>query len=70
LGSRGCGKSTLLTLIAGFEQVSAGSIEVDGKPITRPGPDRGVVQQALLAVWQRNQRSVIFITHNIERPFF
>jgi ABC-type nitrate/sulfonate/bicarbonate transport system ATPase subunit len=28
------------------------------------------MQQALLAVWQRNQRSVIFITHNIERPFF
>jgi NitT/TauT family transport system ATP-binding protein len=31
---------------------------------------RSLMQQALLAVWQRNQRSVIFITHNIERPFF
>jgi NitT/TauT family transport system ATP-binding protein len=52
LGSRGCGKSTLLTLIAGFEQVSAGSIEVDGKPITRPGPDRGVVfQEYALFSW-------------------
>jgi ABC-type taurine transport system ATPase subunit len=30
---------------------------------------RSLMQQELLAVWQRNQRSVIFITHNIERPF-
>jgi ABC-type nitrate/sulfonate/bicarbonate transport system ATPase subunit len=162
IGQSGCGKSTLLNVIAGFEQVSAGSIEIDGKPVTRPGPDRGVVfqeyalfpwltvyqniafglreqriptperdtrvreqieivgllgfearyphelsggmrqrvaiarvlvtdpksllmdepfaaldaqtrslmQQELLAVWQRNQRSVIFITHNIEEAIF
>ena len=162
IGQSGCGKSTLLDVIAGFEQASAGSIEIDGKPVTRPGPDRGVVfqeyalfpwltvyeniafglreqripmperdtrvreqieivgllgfearyphelsggmrqrvaiarvlvtdpksllmdepfaaldaqtrslmQQELLAVWQRNQRSVIFITHNIEEAIF
>jgi NitT/TauT family transport system ATP-binding protein len=162
IGQSGCGKSTLLNVIAGFEQVSAGSIEIDGKPVTRPGPDRGVVfqeyalfpwltvyqniafglreqriptperdarvreqieivgllgfearyphelsggmrqrvaiarvlvtdpksllmdepfaaldaqtrslmQQELLAVWQRNQRSVIFITHNIEEAIY
>jgi len=162
IGQSGCGKSTLLNVIAGFEQASAGSIEIDGKPVTRPGPDRGVVfqeyalfpwltvyeniafglreqripmperdtrvreqieivgllgfearyphelsggmrqrvaiarvlvtdpksllmdepfaaldaqtrslmQQELLAVWQRNQRSVIFITHNIEEAIF
>jgi len=162
IGQSGCGKSTLLNVIAGFEQASAGSIEIDGKPVTRPGPDRGVVfqeyalfpwltvyeniafglreqripmperdtrvreqieivgllgfearyphelsggmrqrvaiarvlvtdpksllmdepfaaldaqtrslmQQELLAVWPRNQRSVIFITHNIEEAIF
>jgi ABC-type nitrate/sulfonate/bicarbonate transport system ATPase subunit len=162
IGQSGCGKSTLLNVIAGFEQVSAGSIEIDGKPVTRPGPDRGVVfqeyalfpwltvyeniafglreqriptperdarvrgqieivgllgfearyphelsggmrqrvaiarvlvtdpksllmdepfaaldaqtrslmQQELLTVWQRSQRSVIFITHNIEEAIF
>jgi ABC-type nitrate/sulfonate/bicarbonate transport system ATPase subunit len=151
-----------LNVIAGFEQVSAGSIELEGKPVTQPGPERGVVfqeyalfpwlsvrenvafglseqrvpegirnakvmeqiqivglsgfedryphelsggmrqrvaiarvlvtdpksllmdepfaaldaqtrsvmQQELLAVWQRNQRSVIFITHNIEEAIF
>ena len=39
IGQSGCGKSTLLNVIAGFEQASAGSIEIDGKPVTRPGPD-------------------------------
>jgi NitT/TauT family transport system ATP-binding protein len=162
LGPSGCGKSTLLNIIAGFEQATNGSIELDGHPIIAPGPDRGVVfqeyalfpwltvheniafglreqgvpagnrsarvaeqiqavglesfenryphelsggmrqrvaiarvlvtdprsllmdepfaaldsqtrssmQQELLAVWQRNQRSVIFITHNIEEAIF
>jgi NitT/TauT family transport system ATP-binding protein len=31
---------------------------------------RTLMQQELLAVWQRNQRSVIFITHNIEEAIF
>ncbi len=28
------------------------------------------MQQELLSVWQRNQRSVVFITHNIEEAIF
>ncbi|MDQ1486391.1 MAG: sulfonate transport system ATP-binding protein [Actinomycetota bacterium] len=34
VGPTGCGKSTTLTLISGLEPASAGSVRVDGKPVT------------------------------------
>lgn len=46
IGHSGCGKSTLLTMIAGLNEISGGAIVLDGKPITKPGPDRGVVFQS------------------------
>jgi NitT/TauT family transport system ATP-binding protein len=45
IGPSGCGKSTFARVIAGLQPVSAGRILVDGKPVTAPGPDRGMVFQ-------------------------
>jgi len=43
VGPSGCGKSTLLRLIAGLEDLSAGSIAFDGQDVTElPPAERGV----------------------------
>src|SRR5262245_33076457 len=40
LGPSGCGKSTLLRMIAGFIEPSTGSIAIDGRDVTRLGPEK------------------------------
>jgi NitT/TauT family transport system ATP-binding protein/sulfonate transport system ATP-binding protein len=52
IGPSGCGKTTLLRLIAGLDFPQAGSLMLDGQPITAPGPDRGYIfQQGALFPW-------------------
>jgi ABC-type nitrate/sulfonate/bicarbonate transport system ATPase subunit len=53
LGPGQCGKSTFLRIIAGLETPTDGQAFLDDKPITGPGPDRGLVFQSyMLFAWR------------------
>jgi len=59
VGPSGCGKSTLLRLIMGLDGEYAGSIRLDGKPITSPGLDRGIVfQEHRLYPWLNVEKNI------------
>ena len=61
VGPSGCGKSTLLDLVGGLATPTSGRILVDGREITGPGLDRGVVfQQYALLPWRTAQGNVEF----------
>jgi NitT/TauT family transport system ATP-binding protein len=61
VGPSGCGKTTFLNAVAGFLPISLGTLNLDGVPITRPGPDRAMVfQQPNLLPWRTVLRNVTY----------
>lgn len=62
LGPSGCGKTTTLTTIAGFQKPTDGEIYVNGKQVSKPGPDRAFMfQNYALFPWMK-------VGENIEYP--
>jgi NitT/TauT family transport system ATP-binding protein len=61
VGPSGCGKSTLLDLLGGLTTPCSGRMLLDGKPITGPAMDRGIVfQQYALYPWRTALGNVAF----------
>jgi ABC-type nitrate/sulfonate/bicarbonate transport system ATPase subunit len=52
LGASGCGKTTLLNILAGFLDPDGGSIRIQNRPSSGPGPDKAVIfQEDALFPW-------------------
>jgi NitT/TauT family transport system ATP-binding protein len=61
VGPSGCGKSTLVRILAGLEEHTTGDVLLQGKPVTEPGSDRGMVFQGYtLFPWLTVKKNVMF----------
>ncbi|MFF2890517.1 ABC transporter ATP-binding protein [Paenibacillus sp. NPDC057967] len=59
IGPSGCGKSTLLKIIAGLDTDYDGSVSLSGKPVIRPGKDKGFIfQEHRLFPWLTAEQNI------------
>jgi nitrate/nitrite transport system ATP-binding protein len=61
IGHSGCGKSTILNVLAGLDTASSGGVIMDGREISGPSLDRGVVFQShALMPWLTVKKNIAF----------
>ena len=66
IGPSGCGKSTLLNMVAGLSDATEGELLLNERPITGPGPDRGMVFQTYaLMPWMTVEDNIRFAVETV-----
>src|SRR6478735_11340047 len=61
IGHSGCGKTTILNVLAGLDRASEGHVFMDGREVTGPGLERGVVFQGhALMPWLTVRKNIAF----------
>ena len=61
VGPSGCGKTTLINIIGGLEPATSGHVLLDGRDVSVPGADRGMVFQGYsLFPWLSVRKNVEF----------
>jgi len=61
IGPSGCGKSTFIRIVAGLDEATEGKMLLDDRPVSGPGPDRGMVFQGYtLFPWRTVKENVMF----------
>lgn len=67
IGPSGCGKSTTMLLVSGLEEVTSGEVEVDGKALTKPVSEIGIVFQDHLLLDFRTALQNVMLQQEIRR---
>ena len=61
IGHSGCGKSTILNILAGLDTASDGLVFMEGKEVSGPALERGVVfQNYSLFPWKSALKNIMF----------
>ena len=61
IGPSGCGKSTILRIVAGLEKPTTGVVRVEGRVVSAPGADRGMIfQEYALFPWKNIASNIAF----------
>jgi nitrate/nitrite transport system ATP-binding protein len=61
IGHSGCGKTTILNVLAGLDTASSGNVFMDGREVTGPSLERGVVFQShALMPWLTVRQNIAF----------